>query len=64
LQSEPRWIEVDDVIGINQDEVAETGEPFGLRNREGLESAVARPKDIWAYEPRRGGDIAVLSSPR
>lgn len=60
MLNEPCWIEADDVVEINQAEVAETGEPFGLRDRGGLESAVARPRSIWSYEPRRGGDIVVL----
>lgn len=60
MPNEPWWIEVEDVIEINQAEVAETGEPFGLRDLAGLESAVARPRSIWDYEPRRGQDIVVL----
>jgi len=47
LPSEPAWIAADDVIWINQQILAETGEPHLLSDRPLLESAVNRPCDRW-----------------
>jgi death on curing protein len=49
LPSEPRWLGADQLIAINQDLVARTGEPHGLRDRGLLESAAAKPINHWHY---------------
>ena len=49
MPSEPVWISAEDVIEINAEAVARTGERFLLRDKGLLESAVARPRHRWAY---------------
>lgn len=49
LPSEPVWLEADLVIEFNEITVAETGEPFFVRDRGLLESALARPQNHWSY---------------
>lgn len=48
--SEPTWVEADDLIAFNKLAVAETGEPYVLRDPGLLESAVARPRQILHYD--------------
>jgi death on curing protein len=47
--TEPVWLPLEVVIRINEDCVTETGEPFFLRDRSLLESAVARPIHHYTY---------------
>jgi death-on-curing protein len=47
--TEPVWLSDETVIFINERVVAETGEPFLLRNRVLLEMAVAKPKNHFHY---------------
>jgi death on curing protein len=47
--SEPDWLPIEVVIRINEDSVTETGEPFFLRDRSLLESALARPLNHYIY---------------
>ncbi len=53
MESEPLWVSPDDVLRHNQLTVAETGEPFLLRDYGLLESAVARARNLWGYEEER-----------
>jgi death-on-curing protein len=57
---EPVWLPIEDVIEANRDVVAETGEPFLVRDRGLLESSIAKPRDRYLY----GGitDIAELAT--
>jgi death-on-curing protein len=50
LRNEPFWLPPEEIIELNRDLVAGTGEPFLLRDRALLESACARPINLWAYE--------------
>lgn len=56
---EPYWIEVDEVITLNQAAVAATGENHFVINRETLESAVNNPRDLFHYDRQR--DVVVLA---
>jgi len=47
--TEPVWLPIEVVIRINEDSVTETGEPFFLRDRALLDSALARPRNHYAY---------------
>jgi death-on-curing protein len=47
---EPRWLPLEIIIKINQAEVEETGENHALLRPELLESAWARPKNLWGYK--------------
>jgi death on curing protein len=49
LRVEPRWLSVEEIIEANRAEVAETSEPFYLRDRGLLESACERPRSLWYY---------------
>lgn len=46
---EPRWLPLDVIIAVNRDEVAETGENFALLRRDLLESAAARPQNLYNF---------------
>jgi death-on-curing protein len=49
LRNEPNWLPIEAVIEHNRLEVAETGENHFLRDRGLLESALARPRNAFAY---------------
>jgi death-on-curing protein len=57
LQNEPNWLPVEEVIEHNRIELAETGENHFVRDRGLLESALARPRNAFAYGEE---DIVVL----
>ncbi|MEW4454293.1 type II toxin-antitoxin system death-on-curing family toxin [Bremerella sp. JC817] len=58
---EPKWIRLDVVISIHDAQLAEHGGLDGLRDRNGLESALASPKNLLAYgDPKP--DIAELAA--
>ena len=58
MPSEPVWVTAKAVIRANQRAVADTGEPFFIRDRGLLESALARPHNVWAYGET---DLAALA---
>lgn len=49
MPSEPRWLPIEAVIAHNRLEVEETGERHFLRDLGLLESALARPRNAFAY---------------
>src|SRR5688572_22982815 len=55
-----RWLRIDAVIAIHNLQIAEHGGSAGLRSRELLESALARPLNIDTYENK--ADIAMLAA--
>jgi death on curing protein len=50
LRNEPIWLSAADLVDINKLEVEETGERHFLRQPDLLESAAARPINLWADE--------------
>jgi death on curing protein len=38
------------VISLNQQEVAQTGEPFFVRDPGALEAALMKPRNLWYYD--------------
>jgi death-on-curing protein len=58
LPNEPNWLPIEAVIEHNQRELAETGENHFLRDPGLLESALARPRNAFAYGE---DDIIVLA---
>ena len=46
---EPHWIRLDVVLAIHAAQLAEHGGLDGLRDRNGLESAIASPQNLIAY---------------
>ena len=57
---EPRWLSRLVVDAIQADQVREHGGLPGIRDESALESALARPRQKWAYGEER--DIAVLAA--
>ncbi len=55
-----RWLAIDRVLAIHSRQIAEHGGDAGVRDLGLLESALARPLNIAAYEP--GSDIARLAA--
>ena len=58
MPNEPTWIPIEAVIEHNWLEVEETGETHFLRDRGLLESALARPRNFFAFGEE---DIVVLA---
>lgn len=46
---EPQWIRLDVVLAIHAAQLAEHGGLDGVRDRNGLESAIASPRNLFAY---------------
>ena len=59
--NEPNWIRLDVVLAIHAAQLAEHGGLDGVRDRDGLESALASPKNLFAYgDPKP--DFAALAA--
>jgi death-on-curing protein len=46
---EPRWVSELSALAIHDRQLAEHGGPAGVRDAGAFESAVARPRNRWAY---------------
>jgi death-on-curing protein len=57
---EPRWLSRVVVDAIHHDQIREHGGLPGLRDENALESALARPKQKWPYDPK--ADLAALAA--
>lgn len=55
---EPDWFEADVVLAIHSRQLAEHGGQPGIRDEGMLESALARPRQKWAYENADLYDLA------
>ena len=55
-----RWVQIDRVVAIHRRQISEHGGDDGVRDMGLLESALARPQNIEAYEPE--ADIARLAA--
>ena len=51
-QPEPRWVPTPAVLAIHADQIRQHGGGLGIRDRGLLESALARPVNLWQYKPR------------
>jgi death on curing protein len=58
LPNEPNWLPIEAVIEHNRLELAATGEPHFVRDLGLLDSAIARPRNAFAYGEE---DIVVLA---
>jgi death-on-curing protein len=58
--TEPLWLTRTVVDAIHADQIREHGGLLGLRDEDGLESALARPRHKWLY--RRTTDLASLGA--
>jgi death on curing protein len=57
---EPRWLDPRVVLLLHSESLAEHGGSSGLRDRGLFESALARPRNLFAYEP--DADFAQVAS--
>jgi len=55
---EPDWFETDVVLAIHDRQLAEHGGQAGIRDEGMLESALARPRQLWAYKDPDLFDLA------
>ncbi len=58
MPSEPNWLPIEAVIEHNRLELSESGENHFVRDRGLLESALARPRNAFAYGEE---DVVVLA---
>jgi death-on-curing protein len=57
---EPRWLGRAEIDFIHYGQLREHGGGFGIRDENLLESAIARPRVKWGYEP--SADLAGLAA--
>jgi death on curing protein len=57
---EPRWVPRLVLDAVHVDQLREHGGLPGLRDENALESALARPRQKWTYDP--GVDLALLAA--
>jgi death on curing protein len=57
--SEPKWLTVNLIISIHDEQLGEFGGPAGIRDMGALESALGRARNRWPYE---GGDLSTLAA--
>ena len=50
---EPVWMDALDAVVAHDRELAAHGGPAGIRDADLLESALARPRNIWAYSEEK-----------
>ena len=56
----PRWLDQRALVLLHAESLAEHGGLWGLRDEAALQSALARPRNVQAYEP--GADAARLAA--
>lgn len=59
LMKEPVWVPKDFVIVLHDQYIVEFGGSFGIRDKTLLESALARPKNLFSYD---SPDLFVLAA--
>lgn len=59
MAPEPTWLDRAEVEAIHLSQVREHGGSHGLRDEGLLESAVARPRNVWMYE--ENADLPALA---
>lgn len=59
MNREPEWITLDDALWIHGELIRGFGGSSGVRDQGLLESALARPRDVFAYESQ---DLCVLAA--
>ena len=56
--TEPKWLTVDEVVDIHEQQLSLFGGPAGIRDVGLLELALDRPKNRWAYEQSELPELA------
>lgn len=59
-EAEPNWLHAPQVLRIHEDAIERHGGLPGVRDQNGLESAVFRPQQFFAYQGER--DLFVLAA--
>ncbi len=59
-EAEPHWLDTPQVLRIHEDTIGRHGGLPGIRDQNGLESAVFRPRQFFAYQGER--DLFVLAA--
>ncbi|HYD87886.1 MAG TPA: type II toxin-antitoxin system death-on-curing family toxin [Vitreimonas sp.] len=49
MNTEPKWLGVDSVLIMHEEQIAEHGGASGIRDFGLLDSALARPRNAWSY---------------
>lgn len=49
MTTEPKWLGVESVLVMHEEQLAEHGGAGGIRDLGLLESALARPRNAWSY---------------
>jgi death-on-curing protein len=57
--TEPKWIRIESVLAAHSKQLAQHGGIEGIRDRGLLESALSRPRNLFAYQTP---DLAALAS--
>jgi len=57
MTTEPKWLGVESVLVMHEEQLAEHGGPVGARDL--LDSALARPHNAWSYGE---GDLVALAA--
>ena len=56
--NEPRWLDLDEVLVIHERQISRFGGAPGIRDPGGLESALDRPRNLWAYDKAGLAELA------
>lgn len=56
--TEPTWIEIDSIHSFHDSQIERHGGSYGIRDNNLLESALGRPKNIYAYDQGDMFDMA------
>lgn len=59
MTTEPKWLGVESVLVMHEEQLAEHGGAGGIRDRGLLDSALARPRNAWSYGP---SDLVALGA--
>lgn len=49
MSTEPKWLGVESVLVMHEEQIAEHGGGVGVRDLGLLDSALARPRNAWSY---------------
>ncbi len=61
MNPEPRWLPQQAVIDLHRQQIEEFGGLAGIQKQGGLDSALARPRQVFAYGGE-GGDLCALAA--
>lgn len=62
MSREPTWLLPDVVLAMHKMQLAEHGGSDGIRDEGLLDSALARPRNLYAYEPERASVPALAAA--